>query len=173
MLHRLAAFLLAFAAIGASPANAEDASGRSSHTAWDMVSFEVKSWGRPVHSWRILPTGGGSWTEAVPEEQTPFGKYKLVWHEVEVGEEGYAKLVEILQALPDPAPDYQDCANAMSDMPYGTIRLTRGSTTTEIEWNSGCLDDGYVAFVDALKAADALVGQWGRAGKVLRTENSQ
>jgi hypothetical protein len=59
----------------------------------------------------------------------------------------------------------------MPDLPYGTIRLTRGATTLEISWNSGCMDDGYRAFIDLLKAADSLVAGWGRAGNILRTES--
>jgi hypothetical protein len=54
--------------------------------------------------------------------------------------------------------------------PSGLIRLTRGATTTEIAWNSGCLDDAYRTLMDALKAADSLVAGWGRAGKILRRE---
>jgi len=57
-------------------------------------------------------------------------------------------------------------------MPYGTIRLTRGSTTKEISWNAGCMDKDYVAFLDTLKAANELVGKWGKVGKIIRTEDS-
>ncbi len=58
----------------------------------------------------------------------------------------------------------------MTDMAYGTLRLTRGAITVEIAWNSGCLDDGYRAFIETLKTADDGVAAWGRAGRILRTE---
>lgn len=85
--------------------------------------------------------------------------------------DGYRQVETVLSRLPDPIPDYADCANRMTDLPYGTLRLTRGATTVEIAWNSGCMDDAYRAFIATLKAADAAVADWGRAGRVLRTED--
>ncbi len=137
---------------------------------WDMVAFEVRSWGRPLTSWRLLADGSGSWTEAVHDEGAPLDEYRLVWHEVAAGEDEYRQVVKVLSRLPDPAPDYDDCTNRMTDLPYGTIRLTRGATTVEVAWNSGCMDDGYRAFIETLKAADTAVAARGRAGRILRTE---
>lgn len=137
---------------------------------WDMVAFEVHSWGNAVTSWRLLPDGSGSWTEAVREEDAPPGDYRLVWHEFMAGEDGYRQVEAVLSRLPAQAPDYDDCRNRMSDLPYGTIRLTRGAMTVEVAWNSGCMDDGYLAFIQTLRAADTLVAAWGRAGRVLRVE---
>lgn len=139
---------------------------------WDMVAFEVRSWGRPVTSWTLLADGSGSWTEAVRQEGAPPDECRLVWHEVAAGENGYRQVEKVLSRLPDPVPDYDDCTNRMTDLPYGTIRLTRGATTVEVAWNSGCLDDGYRAFVETLKAADTMVAAWGHAGRVLRTERA-
>ena len=45
---------------------------------WDLIAFEVKSWGRPVTSWRLLADGSGSWTEAVRDDGTPPGRNRLV-----------------------------------------------------------------------------------------------
>jgi len=69
-----------------------------------------------------------------------------------------------------PAPDPATCSDRMYDLPYGTIRLTRGATTVEITWNSGCMDADYRAFVAILKAVDTIVAYWGRAGRTMRTE---
>lgn len=137
---------------------------------WDMVAFEVLSWGHPVTSWRLLSDGSGSWTEAEHEDGAPPGDYRLVWHEFTAGEDGYRQVEAVLSRLPDQVPDYDDCTNRMTDLPYGTIRLTRGATTVEIAWNSGCMDDAYREFIEILKAADTLVAAWGRAGQVLRVE---
>jgi len=137
---------------------------------WDLIAFEVKSWGQPVTSWRLLADGSGSWTETVHDDGAPPGGYRLVWHEFAAGANGYQQVESILSRLPDPVPDYADCANRMTDLPYGTIRLTRGATTVEIAWNSGCMDDGYRAFIDTLKAADTMIAARGRTGRVLRTE---
>ena len=137
---------------------------------WDLIAFEVKSWGQPVTSWRLLADGSGSWTETVREEPAPIGEYRLAWHEFAAGEHGYRQVETILSRLPGSIPDYDNCTNRMTDLPYGTIRLTRGATTIEIAWNSGCMDDGYRAFIETLKGADTTVAGWGRAGPVIRTE---
>ena len=137
---------------------------------WDMIAFDVRSWGRPLTSWRLLPGGSGSWTESVEERGERGPRFGAVWHEVEAGPQGFGRLAAELARLPMPAPDSAACSNFIPDLPYGTLRLTRGATTIEIAWNSGCMDADYRAFVAVLKAADSMVAGWGRAGRVLRTE---
>jgi hypothetical protein len=58
----------------------------------------------------------------------------------------------------------------MTDLPYGTLRLTKGATTIELAFNSGCRDAAYVTYLDVLQEADQLVAGWGKAGEILRTE---
>lgn len=157
-------------AAGSSHACGAEAAGLSMAVSWDMIAFEVKSWGRPVSSWRLLRNGSGSWTEIVEERGERAPRYSAVWHTVEAGEHGFGRVAAELSRLQTPAPDSRDCSNFMPDLPYGTIRLTRGATTLEIAWNSGCMDADYRAFVAVLQAADSIVAGWGRAGPVLRTE---
>jgi len=161
--------LALFVVAGASPACGAEA-GLSMESPWDMIAFEVKSWGRPVSSWRLLRTGSGSWTEIVEARGDRAPRYSAVWHTVEAGDQGFGRVAAELSRLPMPAPDSRDCSSFMPDLPYGTIRLTRGATTLEIAWNSGCMDADYRAFVAVLKAADSIVANLGRAGPVLRTE---
>lgn len=142
----------------------------NSATQWDFIAFEVKSWGEPVTSWRVTGLGGGSWTETRKERFEPPGTYTLVWHEIGDDPQRAASLAAILARLPVEAPDPAHCANRMSDLPYGTIRLTRGATTIEIAWNSGCMDESYQAFMAVLKEADALVAAAGRTAPVMREE---
>jgi hypothetical protein len=169
MLRRFVAVSLAVA-LGCAASSAQ-ASEPPAAQEWNMVAFDMKSWGRPINSWIILGSGSGSWTEVIAEPGAPPASYTLAVHEVEVGDQGYGDLAAILRRLPSPAPDYEDCESRMTDMPYGTLRLTRGSTTVEIAWNAGCMDQEYSAFLDTLKAANELVGKWGKAGQVIRTED--
>lgn len=167
--------LLGFAALLiAQTVRADDNHAKADHTPspqWDMIAFEMNSWGQPIRSWRILANGGGSWTVAEREESAPpFSAPSLVWHDIEPEAANYAALEKILAALPDTAPDADACANFMTDMPYGTLRLTRGATTIEIAWYAGCLEEGYVAFMDILKAADVHMEALGKAAPVSRTE---
>lgn len=140
-----------------------------SQPEWDMIAFEASSWGEPVSAWRIGKTGG-SWTETVRKDGARIGDYTLAIHEIEGGGKNTREIARILKDIPIPAPDSGDCENFMTDMVYGTVRLTKGATTTEIAWNSGCMDENYRPLLDALKAADARMREWGKAGKVIRTE---
>lgn len=137
---------------------------------WDFIAFEVKGWGEPISSWRLTSRGGGSWTETRKNEGEPLGSYTLVWREIEEDAQLTIALENILTKLPKPAPDSNKCANFMPDLPYGTLRLTKGATTTEIAWNSGCMDEDYRAFMALLKQADILLAEAGRKGRVLREE---
>lgn len=164
---RLPATVLA--AFGASALAAGDRP--SSDPDWDFIAFEVKSWGSQVSSWRMTPDGGGSWTQAVREDGAPFNQpAPLAWHSFEPEAANYTALETILRKLPQVAPDFEDCENRMSDAAYGTLRLTRGATTTEIAWNDGCFDEDYRAFLAVLKEADEHVADIGKAAPVSRVE---
>lgn len=138
---------------------------------WDMIAFQTKSWGRPVTQWQFTPEYGGYWGENVTEGGSFNSAYTLAFHTLEADASRYQALENIVRRLPSVIPDAEDCTNMMTDQPYGTIRMTRGATTTEIAWNSGCLDEEYVAFVALLREANDMVSGWGRAEPVNRTED--
>lgn len=148
----------------------DKAQGPAEAGDWDLIAFEVKSWGRSLNTWRIGPGGAGSWTETVETPGATAMPVKTVYHLIEAGDAGFDRISAIVARLPDPPPDADKCTHFMPDAAYGTIRLTKGSTTTEIAWNSGCLDEDYLPFVATLKEADQQMREWGKAGKVLRTE---
>ncbi len=137
---------------------------------WDMIAFEVKSWGNTVHRWQFTPEYGGVWIENVAADGMPTGPASYAFHPLDADGARYAMLEAIALKLPDPAPESDRCENFVTDMPYGTIRLTRGATTTEIAWNAGCMDEDYAAFSALLRQADELVSGWGKAAPVGRTD---
>jgi len=57
----------------------------------------------------------------------------------------------------------------MTDLPSGSLCLTRGAVTVEISWYSGCGDPSYRELLDVMQQADKLVAGWGKPGRVLRT----
>jgi len=154
-----------------SAASAQEATGSAQTPEWDMIEFETKGWGAPISSWRLI-ANGGSWTEAVREKNAPIGDYKLVWHDTETDAGFFQEISRTLLKLPVPAPDSADCDKFLPDMAYGKIRLTKAATTTEIAWNSGCMDEVYRSFISILKEADWAVAAKGREGPVLRVEES-
>ncbi len=168
----LAAAPLAVASAQTDHLGHDAAAQDSARAEWDMIAFETKFWGRPMTSWQLVPTGGGSWVQSKPDEVSAAGPDTLVFHEIEVGEDGYRRIAEIFSHLPATAPDSSTCTNFMTDQPYGTARFSRGATTTEIAWNAGCMDEEYSAFLDTLKAADTQMREWGLASTITRTEKA-
>lgn len=142
----------------------------SSEPVWETITFEAKSWGAPVSRWEYNANSGGVWIDVDDIEGLPIGNYTLAYHLLEADQARYLELEALVRQLPFPAPDFRACKNRINDLPYGTIRLTRGAMTTEIAWNSGCQDPDYVRFVDLLRQADQLVTAWGEASPVARTE---
>ena len=138
--------------------------------ALDRVEYDTKSWGRVVSGWVIGPQGGGTWYERVNEsgQPGPVGPYRVEYHDLEVGEEGFTRLAALLGDLPDPAPGYAECREFRTDDYYGALRLTSGATTQEVSYNQGCMDADYQQFMRRLLAADALVASWGKAAPVTR-----
>lgn len=169
MTLRLAVLTL-LAALSSQSAFAQDTAEAPPAPEWDLIRFEVKSWGAPVTQWQFTPGYGGYWAENTSDQ--PFGgNYTLAFHTLEADAGRYDALAAIVSRLPDPAPSSEGCEMFMTDMPYGVVRLTRGATTIEIAWNSGCRDEEYVAFMDVLREADELVSTWGREAPVNRTED--
>lgn len=135
-----------------------------------MVFFEVKSWGGQVYSWQFTPLYGGVHMETLQREEGQPELRTVGYRTLEPAPERYAQLERILDRLPDPAPDSNACENFVPDLSYGIIRLTRGATTMEIAWNSGCMDREYANFLAPLREADSLVSSWARDLPISRTE---
>lgn len=137
---------------------------------WETIAFEAKSWGAPISRWEYSVNSGGVWIAINDIDGKPIGNYTLSYHPLDPDDARYLELEALVRQLPFPSPDYRACTNKMNDLPYGTLRLTRGAMTTEIAWNSGCLDSDYIRFMGVLREADELVSQWGEAAPVARTE---
>jgi hypothetical protein len=152
----------------AFPGFAKD--GRPPLSQWTFVAFETRSWGKVLTSWTLLSDGSGGWSKSVELLGSVSGSTSREWHEIQIDEAAQREIATIFNSLPSPIPDSNACRNFMTDMPYGTIRLTTGAVTTEIAWNAGCMDPQYRAFLDQLKAADTLVAEAGKRAPIQRTE---
>ncbi len=138
---------------------------------WDMIAFEMKSWGITQSRWQYSREYGRVWIAFAAKPDAPQPTQTLSFHTLEPDNKRYAALAQLVSQVPVPAPDPATCKNMMTDQPYGTIRMTRGATTTEIAWNAGCQDKDYLALLGTLREADALVAAWGKAAPVNRTED--
>ena len=154
------------------PINSPVAAQKGARAKWSSIEFETKSWGRLLTRWAIFENGSGSWRESKDRPGAAFSDYDIVVHDLPENKAGFAEVSATLAKLPGEAPDFNNCSNFMTDAPYGTIRLTSGVTTTEIAWNSGCMDSQYLRFLSILQSADQKVAAWGKAAPVVQTERS-
>jgi len=155
------------------PASARIASGQTIGASafagpWDEVLFEMNSWGQPVTSWRLQSDGSGNWTRAERGAGVRPDDHQLTSHQINADEASVSRLQGLIEALPLAAPKGEDCVSFIADQPYGTLSLVKGSSTLVLAYNTGCRDDAYEAFLDQLRAADALVSRMSEQSPLLR-----
>jgi hypothetical protein len=165
---RGAACLLAIAALAGCASEATGATDEAPGPGWINASYEVNSWGKPLGSWSISADGTGTWTRA-----EPFGgegiPVVVETRAIVSPPGGLQKLDAILGRLPDVPPSDSNCRDHATDMPYGTLALSGGGQggAKEYAFDTGCLDPNYKHFIATLTQADALVGEWAKAGKLI------
>lgn len=136
----------------------------------ESVGFEINSWGRPIDSWEVGANGTGHFAEAVSDEGADFNTYRLEHREFTVAPAEWARLTALAAELPQPRPDRDGCKQRMTDMPYGTVRVSHGGKEQAAAFDVGCRDARYQAYVDQLHAMDTLVTTWAKAHPVTRVE---
>jgi len=125
--------------------------------AFEAIAFDINTWGRPMGSWEVHADGTVSHRKV---EGSVFDAHKVEHREFTVDAVAYAKLAAIAAALPQPRLKRDDCVERAMDLPYGKVRLTRGGTEEAVDFDIGCRDRPYQAFVGQLRAMDDLVGGW-------------
>jgi hypothetical protein len=138
------------------------ASATSPARTWDAVSFTMNSWGQPLTSWTVNADGSGTWSESTPRNGN-FTDRETTTRTLAADASAVAALTPILAALPATPPTGDNCKERITDQPYGALTITIGSRTREYRYDAGCLDQGYAAFINRLRAADELVAARGRA----------
>ena len=162
------AILLAPLLLGACATG--EAGARDPAPAYESIAFEIKSWGRPIDSWEVDADGTARHIKMVSENGAPFGTYRLEHREFTVADADYARLAAIAAQIPQPAPTPDKCKLFATDMPYGTLRLSAANATQAVNFNVGCQDAPYQAFVAKLQAMDELVTGWAEQHAASRVE---
>ena len=125
--------------------------------AYDAIAFDINTWGRPMGSWEVRSDGTVRHDKI---EGSVFGAHKVEHRAFKVDGAAYAKLAAIAAALPQPRLERNECVERAMDLPYGKLRLARGGAEEAVDFDVGCRDRPYVAFVGQLQAMDDLVGEW-------------
>jgi hypothetical protein len=152
-MHR--AFLLAVLPLAAC--TTADAEAETVAPAYEAIAFDINTWGRPMGSWEVHADGR---VRHLKVEGSVFGARTNERREFTVDGAAYARLAAIAAALPQPRPRRDDCVERAMDLPYGKLRLTRGGAEEAVDFDTGCRDRPYQAFVGQLRAMDDLVGEW-------------
>jgi hypothetical protein len=130
---------------------------RAARAAYDTIAFAISSWGRPIDSWEVRADGTARHVKRVSEAGADFRTYRLEHREFTVVPADFRRLAAIAAQLPQPRLARDECKELATDMPYGTLSLSRGGQTEEVRFDVGCLDAPYQAFVGRLRAMDELV----------------
>ena len=136
--------------------------------AYEAIAFDINSWGRPMGSWEVHADGTVRHHKV---EGSVFGAHKIEHRDFTIDGTAYARLAAIAAALPQPRLKRDDCEERAMDLPYGKLRLTRGTTEEAVDFDVGCRDARYVAFVGQLRAMDDLVREWAEQHPVDRVED--
>ena len=154
--------LLPLAACTTGNAGAQPAPAR-----YEAIAFTINSWGRSLGSWEVHADGTVS---HVNVEGSVFNAHRREHREFTIDGAAYRRLAAIAAELPEPRPQRADCKERATDLPYGTLTLSRGGVAEAIAFDTGCLDDRYQAFVGKLHAMDELVDGWAEQQPVDRVE---
>ena len=125
--------------------------------AYEAIAFDINTWGRPMGSWEVHADGT---VRHHKTEGSVFGAHKVEHRDFTVDRAAFARLAAIAAALPQPRLKRDECKERAMDLPYGHLRLTRGGTEEAVDFDVGCRDARYVAFVGQLRAMDDMVGEW-------------
>lgn len=123
----------------------------------EAISFEVKSWGAPIHSWSVAADGSATSIVRQSETGSPRPPYTLEHRRFVLSPETASRLRALAGELPLPAPSDDHCHQRVTDAAYGTLSLSRGGQTATWSFYEGCYDAYYAPYLAKVKAIDALV----------------
>ena len=148
-----------------------DAGAQAGQAAeYDSIGFAISSWGRPIDSWQVRADGTARHVKRVSDEGADFRTYRLEHREFTVPPADFRRLAAIAAKLPQPRPARDECKERATDMPYGTLSLSRDGGTEEVRFDVGCRDAPYQAFVGRLRAMDELVTEWAEGRPAIQVE---
>lgn len=159
------AFLLALLPLAACAASGVEA--ETAAPPFEAIAFDINTWGRPMGNWEVHADGT---VRHLRVEGSVFGAHTNEHREFTIDGAAYARLAALAAALPLPRLKRDDCKERATDLPYGSMRLTRGGSEEAIAFDVGCRDAPYQAFVGQLRAMDDLVGEWAGQRPATRVE---
>lgn len=146
-----AALLGGCGAVGARPATKPMRAAPD----FDVIAFEVSSWGRPLQSWRIA--GGGDVEFRKAETLSHFQHFRVDTQRLTLGPEDVARIASLLAVARHHGATEIACTERVTDQPYGRITWQAAGTTHHLPFDTGCINASARAPLEAIRTADALV----------------
>jgi len=137
----------------------------------DAISFEVKSWGAPIHSWTFAADGSATSIVRHSETGSPRAPYTLEHRRFALASETVARLGALAEDIPRPVPSDDHCHQRVTDAAYGTLSLSRDGKTEALPFYEGCYDAYYAPYLAKVKEIDALVMAQSSMARIERLED--
>ena len=133
------------------------------------LSFEAKSWGKPLSAWTIEPSGRGRYTASKAAPSGKFREYDLITRTFDAAPADYRRVEQLL----DPARAYAGadlpCRMMVTDQVYGKVRWEGPGGHRELSFNLGCTSKDVTPLYEAFWQAQKLVEGLAQAGTVVET----
>src|SRR4051794_30341315 len=136
-------------------------------TPGESVSFEAKSWGKPLSSWTVERLGAGRYTFSRKVPSGRFGDYDLVTRAFRITPADYARLEKLLAPARAFAGRELPCSLTITDQVYGRVRWKQGE---EVAFNLGCTSNQVRPIYDNFGQAETLVKRLAEAGTIIETK---
>lgn len=133
------------------------------------LSFEAKSWGKPLSAWTIESSGSGRYTQSKAAASGNFRDYDLVTRSFQAGPADYRRVEALLAPARRHAGSDLPCERTVTDQVYGKVSWSGPDGTRQVAFNLGCTSTAVAPLYDGFARAEKLVEGLARAGTVVET----
>jgi len=135
---------------------------------FDVMAFEVSSWGRPLHSWRVASGGAAEFRKA--ETLSQFQHFRIDTQRWTLAPQDVTRIAALLAVARRHGETEIACTERVTDQPYGRITWQTAEAAHELRFDTGCINASARAPLDAIRAADALIAERAANAPVVASE---
>jgi hypothetical protein len=128
----------------------------------EAISFDINSWGKRIHEWRIEPDGSIHYAHSASNS---FQDSEMVTQDIQPSPARYIWLRNLLAPVRNWVDKGLPCTEAFTDAPYGSLRWGEGK---ELGFNGAftCKDPTAQHAFELIRQADEQVVKWVDKGPV-------
>lgn len=130
------------------------------------IGFTLKSWGKPLHEWRMMPDGAIRYTFVEEIPGGGFHHYRLVTKETPASPPRYRWVADRLRDAEAKAGTELPCGGRIPDLPYGTVSWGAEGSARVLRYDVGCRDESTQRLVAGIKQVHDQILVWTRDAPV-------